>query len=216
MRPRLIFIAGPNGSGKTTITQSIVAHEWAKDVLYVNPDDIANTRYDGWNDHASIMKAAQDAAMIREAAVRDRRDILFESVLSADDKITYLLKAKQAGFFIRGFFVGTESPTINAARVARRVMEGGHTVPIEKIISRYTKSIANFTKILPHLDRGYVFDNSADGVEARILFRTVDGVLTKKYNEPLPEWSRLIAETLSVASHPQAGQDDNFDVPKVV
>ena len=37
-RPVLIVIAGPNGSGKTTITSKILRHEWLEDALYVNPD----------------------------------------------------------------------------------------------------------------------------------------------------------------------------------
>lgn len=35
------------------------------------------------------------------------------------------------------FFVSTNHPSINAARIAQRVMKGGHDVPIPKIISRY-------------------------------------------------------------------------------
>jgi predicted ABC-type ATPase len=40
----------------------------------------------------------------------------------------------EADYFVRIFYVCTASPDINAARVARRVMEGGHDVPITKII----------------------------------------------------------------------------------
>lgn len=35
-RPVLIVIAGPNGSGKTTITSKILRHEWLEDALYIN------------------------------------------------------------------------------------------------------------------------------------------------------------------------------------
>ena len=37
-KPVLIVIAGPNGSGKTTITSKILRHEWMEDAVYVNPD----------------------------------------------------------------------------------------------------------------------------------------------------------------------------------
>ena len=35
-RPVLIVIAGPNGSGKTTITSKILKHEWLENALYIN------------------------------------------------------------------------------------------------------------------------------------------------------------------------------------
>lgn len=40
-KPVLIVIAGPNGSGKTTITSRVLQHEWLEDSIYINPDNIA-------------------------------------------------------------------------------------------------------------------------------------------------------------------------------
>ena len=40
-KPVLIVIAGPNGSGKTTITSKILRHEWLEDAVYINPDQVA-------------------------------------------------------------------------------------------------------------------------------------------------------------------------------
>ena len=44
-KPVLIVIAGPNGSGKTTITSKILRHEWLENALYVNPDQVAQDRF---------------------------------------------------------------------------------------------------------------------------------------------------------------------------
>ena len=41
-KPVLIIIAGPNESGKTSITSKILQHEWVESCLYINPDNIAN------------------------------------------------------------------------------------------------------------------------------------------------------------------------------
>lgn len=38
-KPELIVIAGPNGSGKTSITKKFLYHEWAVGTVYINPDD---------------------------------------------------------------------------------------------------------------------------------------------------------------------------------
>ena len=97
--------------------------------------------------------------------------LIFEAVFSASDKIDFLEFAKSKGFFIRLFFVGTNHPEINAKRIVHRVLEGGHDVPITKIISRYTKSISNCCVVSNLVDRLYVYDNSEDFKEAKLLFR---------------------------------------------
>ncbi len=66
------------------------------------------------------------------------------------------------------------------------MLDGGHDVPIPKIISRYDKSIANCKILSAIVDRLYVYDNSIDDVEARLLFRLTDGELAKRYIEELP------------------------------
>lgn len=70
------------------------------------------------------------------------------------------------------FFVSTSDPRISGARVAGRVMNGGHTVPIEKIVSRYERSMANLSAAIALADRVYVYDNSVDGVEATLCARS--------------------------------------------
>lgn len=95
---------------------------------------------------------------------------------------------------MRVFFIGTSDPRINAARVAGRVMQGGHTVPIEKIVSRYERSMANLGAVLRLADRVYVYDNSVDDAEARLCARAMDGSLRKIYRT-LPNWvaTRVLA-----------------------
>lgn len=191
-RPILIVIGGPNGSGKTTVTTKILHHEWLEDSEYINPDNVARDVFGDWNNFDSVIRAADYCNEWRERCLINRKSLIFETVMSADDKIDFILRAKEAGFFIRLFFVSTESPTINAKRVAQRVIDGGHDVPIPKIISRYEKSISNCVVVSKIVDRLYVYDNSVDDVEARLLFRLSDGKLMKQYTEDVPGWARSI------------------------
>ena len=191
-RPVLIIIAGPNGSGKTTITSQILHHEWLENSVYINPDQVAQERFGDWNSAVAVRQAAEYCAGWRERCLSDRQSMIFETVFSADDKIDFVRRAKQAGFFIRLFFVCTESPMINAARIAGRVMKGGHDVPIAKIISRYQKSIINCKIATSMADRVYLYDNSLDGYEARILFRFSNGSLVKHYSDNVPQWAHLL------------------------
>lgn len=188
-RPVLIVIAGPNGSGKTSVTSKILHHEWLEDSEYINPDNVARDVFGDWNNQDSVLKAANYCNEWRERCLAERKSHIFETVMSAADKVDYILRAKQAGFFIRLFFVSTESPTINAKRVAQRVLNGGHDVPIPKIISRYDRSIANCKILSAIVDRLYVYDNSIDDAEARLLFRLSNGDLIKRYYEAIPNWS---------------------------
>ena len=191
-KPELIIIAGPNGSGKTSITQKFLHHEWAEGTTYINPDQIANDLFGDWNNSESVLKAATYCSDLREQCLNGKKSFVFESVFSAQDKIDFVIRAKQAGFFIRMFFISTSNPTINASRIAKRVMEGGHDVPITKIISRYNKSIQNCKTVASIIDRLYVYDNSIDDVDARPLFRLSEGVLAKQYTEDIPDWAQNI------------------------
>ena len=191
-KPELIIIAGPNGSGKTSITQKFLHHEWAEGTTYINPDQIAKDMFGDWNDKEAVLKAANYSSDLREKCLAQKRSFVFETVFSAQDKIDFVIRAKQAGFFIRIFFISTSNPAINASRIAKRVMEGGHDVPITKIISRYNKSIQNCKIVAPIIDRLYVYDNSIDDVDARPLFRLSDGTVAKQYTEIIPDWAQNI------------------------
>lgn len=123
----------------------------------------------------------------REDLLANRAGIAFETVFSAKDKVDFLERAKAADYFVRVFFVGTKDVKINAARVMGRLVEGGHSVPLDKIASRYTKAMANLGAAIALADRVYLFDNSVEAVSARLCARTTEGALRKIYG-PLPEW----------------------------
>ncbi|MBD5584592.1 MAG: AAA family ATPase [Clostridia bacterium] len=191
-KPELIIIAGPNGSGKTSITQKFLHHEWAEGTTYINPDQIAKDMFGNWNDKEAVLKAANYSLDLREKCLAEKRSFVFETVFSAQDKIDFVNRAKQAGFFIRIFFISTSNPAINASRIAKRVMEGGHDVPITKIISRYNKSIQNCKTVSSIVDRLYVYDNSIDDADALPLFRLSDGAVAKQYAEDIPKWAKML------------------------
>jgi|ERR1035437_3221365 len=195
-QPRLIIIAGPNGSGKTSVTGKILEHQWIENCIYINPDNIAQDDFGDWNSPEAIKKAAIKAAELRELSLLKKESILFETVLSATDKLDYIKRAKEAGYFIRLFYVGTNHPSINASRIAHRVMEGGHDVPISKIISRFAKSIANCCVIASIVDRLYVYDNSEEYAEPKLLFRSTNGKLEKTYTD-VNTWAQSILKFLS-------------------
>ena len=68
-------------------------------------------------------------------------------------------------------------------------------MPISKIISRYTKSISNCCVVSTFVDKLYVYDNSEEYKEAKLLFRATNGKIEKIYNE-INIWAKPILESL--------------------
>ncbi|MDR1973139.1 MAG: zeta toxin family protein [Bacteroidales bacterium] len=194
-KPKLLIIAGPNGSGKTSVTDKILKHEWVEGCVYINPDIIANEKFGDWNSPKAVKKAVIYASNLRNKCIANRESLLFETVLSSPDKLEFISMAREAGYFTRLFFVGTDHPVINTARIAHRVMEGGHDVPISKIISRYAKSIVHCSQAAHIVDRLYVYDNSIDNAFPKLLFRVSDGKLLKTYS-PVNAWAQTILQEI--------------------
>lgn len=74
-------------------------------------------------------------------------------------------------------------------------MEGGHDVPIPKIISRYYRSLALCIQALPWLDRAYFYDNSVSEADPELLFRASEGKLTKQYQQA-STWAEEILQSI--------------------
>ncbi len=64
-------------------------------------------------------------------------------------------------------------PIINVSRVQHRVKTGGHSVPVDKIISRYQRSLDLLFNAVQYSNRAYIFDNS--GNQRILLAEVTDG-----------------------------------------
>jgi predicted ABC-type ATPase len=147
--PEVIVFAGPNGSGKTTITRM------AKTIgIYINADDIKKSSL------CSDLEAALKAEELRESMVEQGKDFTFETVLSTDRNLKLLKKAKEKGYFLRCIYVLTSNPEINKTRIDIRESMGGHTVPEEKIKSRYYKALDLVPELVEICDIVHIYDNT--------------------------------------------------------
>ena len=87
------------------------------------------------------MEAAVEADRIRNSLIDKKQSFIFETVLSTDRNLKLLQRAKDNGYFIRCIYVLTSDPKINVNRVEVRTAFGGHSVPKDRIISRYGKAL---------------------------------------------------------------------------
>lgn len=151
---RVLVFAGPNGSGKSTVTSGFtVIGE------YINADEIKK------REQCDDLTAAQIATALREKFISERKSFTFETVLSSERNILLLRNARNAGYKIFLVFVLTNDVNINISRVKERVRKGGHDVPVDKIISRYNKSIENLSKLVKLVDKAMIIDNSSENPE---------------------------------------------------
>ncbi len=109
----------------------------------------------------------------------------FETVFSHPSKVDFLKSAKERGWQVYLYFVSTADPCINYDRVKDRVLKGGHDVPGDKVIERYTRSLENLYPALQHCRRAYIYDNTED--MQLIAEKYPDGTL-ELYGNSTPAW----------------------------
>jgi predicted ABC-type ATPase len=195
-KPILLVIAGPNGAGKTTLTGRLNIERYSNNAEYLNADEVAREQFGDWNNPEDVLAAARWVTTRREQLLSERQSIALETVFSTYEKLDFLDRAKRSGYFIRVFFVGVDDPRLLAARIAGRVIDGGQTVPIEKIIRRYPRAMANLPRAIEIVDRVYIYDNSVDGVEAQLYARTANGKLRRSYSDDPPAWVAGVIDQL--------------------
>lgn len=125
---------------------------------------------------------------IRHHLLRTGKSFTFETVMSSPDKVDFMRRAREQGFRTYLYFVATEDPDINIERVRNRVLNGGHPVPEDKIVSRYHRSLELLPSAIEQSSRAYVFDNSNH--ERLWIAEITDGDDMELQTDRMPNWFR--------------------------
>lgn len=128
------------------------------------------------------------ADFIRNKLLDAKISFTFETVMSSADKVFFLQKAQLAGFRTYLYYVATEDPEINIARVQHRVETGGHPVPTDKIIERYSRSLGLLSDAVTYADRAYIFDNSGHDQNQVLVAEVTDGSEIEIRSDRMPVW----------------------------
>src|SRR5262245_19903820 len=107
-----------------------------------------------------------------ETSIAAHQTVGVETVLSTPKYRRLVEKAKTLGFEIRLIYVLLDSPQRNVERVRLRVKKGGHAVPEDKILQRYTRSLEQLPWFLEQVGPGVILRQfrrraAADRREAR-------------------------------------------------
>ena len=187
--PRFVLLASPNGSGKSTVSPTIVRDVWGI-TRFLNADTIARGLA-GFDPDAAAVSAGR--VMIEEARrhIAARQSFAVETTLSGKTYARWLTGDLAVGWRTHLAFVYTRTPDENVLRVQKRVLSGGHNIPEPDVRRRYDRSFTNFFKLYRPLVLSWeLLDNTEDDPK---LLKTV---ALQQAGGPLDvvdrvEWDRL-------------------------
>lgn len=126
------------------------------------------------------------ADFIRHQLLKSKISFTFETVMSSRDKVDFLQKAQEAGYRTYLYFIATQDPIVNISRVNNRVKLGGHSVPEDKIVSRYYRSLELLSEAVKYSTRAYIFDNSS---QEKSWIAQINNAREFEFkSETIPQW----------------------------
>lgn len=156
---KVIVIAGPNGAGKTTFARSFLPAE-AQLPRFINADLIA----------AGLAPFAPETAAVRagrlmlqeiDHSVRTNQSFAIETTLSGMGYLRHIAQWRTQGYRVSLFFLKLPDAGTAIARVAERVSQGGHDIPVAVIRRRFAAGWQNFERFYRDaVDDWAVYDNS--------------------------------------------------------
>ena len=157
--PKLYIISGCNGAGKTTASFTILP-EILGCKEFINADEIAKG-LSPFQPESVAMQAGRIMLARMDELLQKGETFAFETTLATKSYKQKIEWAQANGYEVTLLFFWLDSPNIAKKRVAQRVAEGGHNIPLETIERRYYNGIANlFAIYIDMVDICYIFDNS--------------------------------------------------------
>ena len=156
--PKLFIIAGCNGAGKTTASYSVLP-ELLGCKEFVNADEIARG-LSPFNPESVAIEAGKLMLQRIKHLMDERKTFAIETTLATKSYANTIKKAKKLGYSVILLFFWLPSPEMAVERVAKRVSEGGHNIPVDVIYRRYWAGLQNFFTIFaPIVDSWMFFEN---------------------------------------------------------
>lgn len=161
MVKRVILIAGPNGSGKTTFAREFLPKEGLV-VEFVNADLIASGLSPFAPDDALIHAGRLLLERVDYLAAKGK-NFAFESTLSGRAYAKRIRAWRVRGYRVSIFFLRLASPELAIDRVEARVQQGGHWVDPDVVRRRFISGWENFQTVYRELaDNWAVYDSSGE------------------------------------------------------
>ena len=158
--PRLYIISGPNGSGKTTASYSLLP-ELLDCSEFVNSDEFAK-HLAPFAPESAYITASRLMMQKVQYLFNRREDFCIETTLATRSLLKIISKAQLQGYYVTVLYLWLRSPDIAVERVAKRVLAGGHDIPEATIRRRYQMGLNYlFHSYMPVCDKWILADNSS-------------------------------------------------------
>lgn len=154
---RLDLVVGPNGAGKSTFVDNVLLPTLPHKA-FVNADEIAKLYWPG-DELVKSLVAARIAAVLRVAFVAMQEPFTAETVFSHSSKVDLIREAVAGGYRVHLHVLMLPEDDC-VARVAKRMIQGGHEVPETKIRSRYQRLWVNVVDAVRLCDTADLYDNT--------------------------------------------------------
>jgi predicted ABC-type ATPase len=189
-KPLAIVLAGHNGSGKSTLWSDKLGP--MLQVPLINADNLtasilpAERPLPLWaqklrnNDERWARLSQEGVRAFRSLVMGERLPFAFETVFShylehddgrVETKCDDIVAMQQNGYFVVLVFVGLVHVNVSITRVAQRVVQGGHDVPIKKLVQRFPRTRKAIAMASQVADATLMFDNSLNELKGFSLAR---------------------------------------------
>lgn len=183
--PAMYIIAGPNGAGKTTASKTVLP-EMLNCYQFVNADEIAKGLSPFAPESVSFHAGRIMLRRIQDL-LKEGNDFGIETTLATKSYTNLIKKARENGFTIVLLFFWLPNAELAKKRVAGRVAEGGHNIPIDVIERRYRAGLLNIPAFIKISDRWYVYNN--ESLPAELVAR--GGIETETEITNFAIWEQL-------------------------
>ena len=160
--PTLVLLAGPNGAGKTTFINGFL-RERAEAFRFVNPDEVARGLIGGGP--ARDLAAGRLVLERLDELLNEGADVVLETTLATRSHAVRIRRWKAAGYRVELVYLQLPSAEASIARVARRVVRGGHGIPEATLRRRFPLSRDYFETVYkPLVDRWELWESGDEGL----------------------------------------------------
>lgn len=157
----LYIIAGCNGAGKTTASITVLP-EILQCKEFVNADETAKG-LSPFNPESVAIEAGRLMLQRIKFLLQGNESFAIETTLSTKSYANLVKEAKLNGFQVQLLFFWLLTPDHAIERVAQRVKEGGHNIPVDVIRRRYQAGIENLFNIyIPIVDSWMLIENQSN------------------------------------------------------